>query len=141
MTPSVVVDSNIIVSAVLGLSGPFLRLVAENVHVILPERVYDEASKRTATLLAQKMHAPVDLSFILDITNWAPTAFVDRHEHDARWLLDADRQSDWPILATAMVYGAPVWTNDKDFAGTGVATWNNRTIRYLINGGIPPERG
>jgi predicted nucleic acid-binding protein len=32
---------------------------------------------------------------------------------------DAD---DWPVLACAMTLGCPVWTEDADFFGTGVAT-------------------
>jgi len=33
---------------------------------------------------------------------------------------DAD---DWPALACALLLGCPVWTEDADFFGTGVATW------------------
>ena len=42
---------------------------------------------------------------------------------------DAD---DWPVLACAMVLGCPVWTEDADFFGTGVATWTtDRVALYL----------
>ena len=44
---------------------------------------------------------------------------------------DAD---DWPVLACAMVLGCPVWTEDADFFGTGVATWTtDRIALYLSN--------
>lgn len=44
---------------------------------------------------------------------------------------DAD---DWPVLACAMVLGCPVWTEDADFFGTGVATWTTDRIElYLVN--------
>lgn len=44
---------------------------------------------------------------------------------------DAD---DWPVLACAMVIGCPVWTEDADFFGSGVATWtSDRVAIYLAN--------
>lgn len=43
---------------------------------------------------------------------------------------DAD---DWPVLACAMTLGCPVWTEDADFFGTGVATWtSDRIALYLV---------
>ena len=42
---------------------------------------------------------------------------------------DAD---DWPILACAMALNCPIWTEDADFFGTGVATWtSDRVAIYL----------
>jgi predicted nucleic acid-binding protein len=42
---------------------------------------------------------------------------------------DAD---DWPVLATAMTLSCPIWTEDQDFFGTGVATWtSDRVALYL----------
>jgi predicted nucleic acid-binding protein len=38
---------------------------------------------------------------------------------------DAD---DWPVLACAMTIGCPVWTEDTDFFGTGVAIWTTDRI-------------
>ena len=43
---------------------------------------------------------------------------------------DAD---DWPVLACAMTIACPVWTEDADFFGTGVATWTtDRVELYLV---------
>lgn len=43
---------------------------------------------------------------------------------------DAD---DWPVLACAMMMGCPVWTEDADFFGTGVATWTtDRVALYFL---------
>ncbi|HIW30402.1 MAG TPA: hypothetical protein H9987_10410 [Candidatus Luteococcus avicola] len=39
-----------------------------------------------------------------------------------------------PILAAALVLDCPVWTEDKDFFGTGVPTWTtDRVELYLVN--------
>jgi len=42
---------------------------------------------------------------------------------------DAD---DWPVLACALVLGCPVWTEDADFFGTGVATWTTDRIALFL---------
>ena len=42
---------------------------------------------------------------------------------------DAD---DWPVLACAMAIGCPVWTEDADFFGTGVATWTTDRIALYL---------
>lgn len=42
--------------------------------------------------------------------------------------------NDWPVLACAMTIGCPVWTEDADFFGSGVATWTtDRVELYLCN--------
>jgi predicted nucleic acid-binding protein len=35
---------------------------------------------------------------------------------------------DWPILACALLLNCPVWTEDRDFFGTGVATWTTALV-------------
>ncbi len=38
---------------------------------------------------------------------------------------------DWPILAAAIEHGGAIWTDDRDFFGTGVPTWTTRNIKYV----------
>ena len=44
---------------------------------------------------------------------------------------DAD---DWPVLACAMTLGCPVWTEDADFFGSGVATWTSDRVALYLAG-------
>jgi predicted nucleic acid-binding protein len=46
-------------------------------------------------------------------------------------LRDAD---DWPVLACAMAIGCPVWTEDADFFGSGVATWTSDRVELYLAG-------
>ena len=39
---------------------------------------------------------------------------------------------DWPVLACSMVIGCPVWTEDADFFGTGVATWPSDRVELYF---------
>jgi predicted nucleic acid-binding protein len=58
----------------------------------------------------------------------------EQHEAEARRRISRD-VSDWPIVATAMLLGCPIWTEDRDFFGSGVATWTTENVElYLRNG-------
>jgi len=39
---------------------------------------------------------------------------------------------DWPILAAALALGCPIWTEDVDFFGCGVATWTSGSIDSFL---------
>jgi hypothetical protein len=40
---------------------------------------------------------------------------------------------DWDVLAAAMALNCPIWTEDNDFFGTGIATWTTRTIPIYLS--------
>jgi predicted nucleic acid-binding protein len=39
---------------------------------------------------------------------------------------------DWPALACALMLNCPVWTEDADFFGTGVATWTTSRVKLYL---------
>src|SRR4051812_24426296 len=41
-------------------------------------------------------------------------------------------EDDWPVLAAALVFGCPIWTEDTDFFGCGVATWTTDRIELFL---------
>lgn len=43
----------------------------------------------------------------------------------------------WPVLACALLLACPVWTEDRDFFGTGVATWTTALVELYFTA---PER-
>ena len=54
------------------------------------------------------------------------------HQEDARERLRGRDEEDWPVLAAALALGCPIWTEDTDFFGTGMAVWTtNRVEIYL----------
>ncbi|MCC6367466.1 MAG: nucleotide-binding protein, partial [Bryobacterales bacterium] len=45
-------------------------------------------------------------------------------------------EDDWPVLAAALALCCPIWTEDTDFFGCGVATWTtDRVELYLTKAG------
>jgi predicted nucleic acid-binding protein len=39
---------------------------------------------------------------------------------------------DWPVLACALLLNCPIWTEDRDFFGTGVATWTTALVELYF---------
>ena len=39
---------------------------------------------------------------------------------------------DWPIVAAALSLDWPIWTEDRDFFGCGVATWITNTVEIYL---------
>jgi predicted nucleic acid-binding protein len=42
---------------------------------------------------------------------------------------DAD---DWPVVACAMIINCPIWTEDTDFFGTGMAVWTTDRVELFL---------
>src|SRR4051794_24803863 len=41
---------------------------------------------------------------------------------------------DWPTLALSLALSCPIWTEDRDFFGVGVATWITRHVEIFLRG-------
>jgi predicted nucleic acid-binding protein len=48
-------------------------------------------------------------------------------------------EDDWPILASALALGCPIWTEDTDFFGCGVATWTTDRVELYLAKASEPE--
>ena len=50
----------------------------------------------------------------------------------ARQRMDRRDKDDWPILAAALALDCPIWTEDTDFFGCGVATWTTDRVELYL---------
>jgi predicted nucleic acid-binding protein len=50
----------------------------------------------------------------------------------ARERIDKRDENDWPVLAAALVFGCPIWTEDTDFFGCGLATWTTDRVELYL---------
>jgi predicted nucleic acid-binding protein len=62
-------------------------------------------------------------------------------EGQARKRLSGRDPEDWPILAAALALGCPIWTEDTDFFGCGVATWTSSSIDAFLAHGVGRRPG
>ena len=55
-----------------------------------------------------------------------------QYEAVARQRIDKRDEDDWPVLAAALAFDCPIWTEDTDFFGCGVATWTTDRVELSL---------
>ena len=135
---AIVLDANILIRAVLGQRVLELILKnAETVKFFAPDAAYAEARKYLPALLA-KRGVPGDaaLNILERLETIVQSVDLELYEGMQRQALQriaARDVNDWPVLACAMTLGCPVWTEDSDFFGSGVATWTSDRIALYFS--------
>jgi predicted nucleic acid-binding protein len=129
----IVLDANILVRAVLGRRVRHLLFEhAGAVGFFAPDAAYADARKYLPALLKKR---GVDAAQALKVLDLLETLvhpveldLYDGVRANALRRIAARDADDWPVLACAMALDCPVWTEDKDFFGAGVATWTTDRV-------------
>ena len=102
----------------------------------VPETAYAEAEEHLPALIVKRGGDPEKALALL--RSLRPlVVLIGREvygelEADARERLATRDPEDWPILASALALGCPIWTEDTDLFGCGVATWtSDRVLMFL----------
>jgi predicted nucleic acid-binding protein len=135
---AIVLDANILVRAVLGKRVRELLLEnAATVKFFAPDVAYADARKYLPALLTKRGVNSAAAMAVLDMLESIVRPleldlYVGLQQQALQRIAMRDAD-DWPVLACAMTIGCPVWTEDADFFGTGVATWTtDRVALYLV---------
>lgn len=134
---ALVLDANILVRAVLGKRvRAVIEAYAESASFFVPEVAYAEAEEHLPTLVVRRGGDPEKaLSFLHSLRSLVVVIGNEVYgelEAEARERLRGRDPEDWPILASALALGCPIWTEDTDFFGCGVATWtSDRVLMFL----------
>jgi predicted nucleic acid-binding protein len=134
----IVLDANILIRAVLGRRVRHLidTYASQGVRFFAPDVAFDDAEKYLPLLLKKRGNPPTDVSASLEyLRNFIETVTPELYavlESEARQRLCGRDENDWPILATALALACPVWTEDADFFGTGVAVWTTSRIEIFF---------
>ncbi|MBZ5573929.1 MAG: PIN domain-containing protein [Acidobacteriia bacterium] len=110
-------DANVLLAAVLGGRSRLILASPRVEQVFTAEPVLAEVREYT-TVLARKKRLPEDL-LLLAVTS-LPVTIVEPAEYagsvaEARRRIGRRDPDDVPILALALEFDIPVWSNDKDF--------------------------
>ena len=57
------------------------------------------------------------------------------YERSARERIEFRDPDDWPVVAVAMMLDRPIWTEDQDLFGSGVATWTTDRVEVYLKAG------
>lgn len=134
---ALVLDANILIRAVLGQRvRRILESHADSISFFIPETAYAEAEEHLAALVIKRGGDPaIALRSLRSMAALGTVASRDLYadfEAEARKRLAARDPEDWPILAAALALGCPIWTEDTDFFGCGVATWTSASIDSFL---------
>ena len=133
-----VLDANILIRAVLGSRVlSLLRKYADQVEFLAPDSAFEEAREHLPEILEQR-NVPLApaLALLELVTTLVQTVEIEaysRFESVARERMDWRDEDDWPILAAALALDCPIWTEDTDFFGCGVATWTTDRVELYLS--------
>jgi len=134
---ALVLDANILIRAVLGQRvRRILEAHADNISFFIPETAYAEAEEHLTMLVVKRGGDPaIAMTSLRSMAALGTVASQDLYgdfEAEARKRLGVRDPEDWPILAAALALGCPIWTEDTDFFGCGVATWTSGSIDIFL---------
>jgi predicted nucleic acid-binding protein len=139
---TLVLDAAILIAAVLGRSAGAIMLAQQEAVLVTTDRVVHEARRR----LERGLKRPELLTLIDHLAaciTVVPAAALEpifvRCEETLRDAVASRNGSirDTHVLALAWSVEGDIWTTDRDFAGTGVATWSTPN---LMRGFVASDR-
>jgi predicted nucleic acid-binding protein len=134
---AIVLDANILIRAVLGKRVRELIFDhSQTVKFFAPDIAYVDARKYLPALLKKRGVDTSAAMLVLDclegIVQSIDAELYDGMQQQALQRIAARDADDWPVLACAMTLDCPVWTEDADFFGTGVATWTSDRVELYF---------
>ena len=132
-----VLDANILLRAVLGVRvRGLLEAFEDTVAFYSPDICFADARKYIPQLAAKlKIDSAIGLT-VLDqigrIVNVVDGSLYEQYEESARARISSRDSEDWPVVACALLLDCPIWTEDQDFFGSGVATWTTSRIEVYL---------
>lgn len=132
-----VLDANILIRAVLGRRVRMIIATYGNtVDFFAPDLAFAEAREHLPKVLL-KRRAPVEPGIALleslgEVIQTIDFETYSVSEEEARKRLLGRDPDDWHVLAAALVLSCPIWTEDTDFFGAGIATWTTDRVELFL---------
>lgn len=132
-----VLDANILMRAVLGKHArALLAKYGERIELVAPDVAFDEARKHLPQVIERrKLQQEPFIAYFASLADIVQTVELESYsafEKIARQRLARRDEDDWPILAAALTLRCPIWTEDTDFFGCGVATWTTDRVELYL---------
>lgn len=132
-----VLDANILIRAVL---GPKVRNILLNfndrVTFLVPDICLTDA-KKYLPLIFEKRKLPYEpavaiLTNLKNLVQIIDKTVYQEQATEAKKRIELRDPQDWPIVATALTFNCPVWTEDQDFFGSGLSIWTTDRIHLFF---------
>ena len=135
---ALVLDANILLRAVLGprVRG-LIERYSERVPLMIPADCVEEVHEYLPILCEKRgwSAAPAVelLEALLGLLHVIDTSLFVEFKADALRRIGARDPEDWPVVALALAIDAPVWTEDTDFFGSGIAIWTTENVELYLD--------
>ena len=132
-----VLDANILIRAVLGRRvRSLLEAHEDSTDFYAPDVCFDDASKYVPGVLTSRGEDPelglAVLEQIRALVTPVHRALYQDLEQFARRRVATRDEEDWPVVAVAFLLDVPIWTEDRDFFGSGIATWTTDRVELYF---------
>lgn len=133
----IVLDANILIRAVLGRKvREILEKYCSTTQFVTPDICYQDARKYLPPLF-EKRNLPVQNALdVLEQLNCLvesiDASLYSLYEEEVKKRIAIRDIDDWSILALSLMFDCPIWTEDADFFGAGVATWTSDRVHLYL---------
>ena len=136
----IILDANILIRYALGKRVPALLAAhTASCDFLAPDTAFAEARRNLPVILrARGKVSSVEVAVLaaLDevtaIVTPVPASSYEPMRAPALARIGQRDPHDWPVLACALLLNCPVWTEEQDFFGTGVATWTTALVELYF---------
>ncbi|STX81583.1 Predicted nucleotide-binding protein [Legionella busanensis] len=134
---SIVLDANILIRSVLGEAVRNIIIqYHEKIDFFVPDVCLMDAVKYIPQIFEKRNMPSKPAMALLEklktLFNIVDKEIYMQYSHDAKERMKARDINDWPIVATALTFSCPIWTEDKDFFGSGMPTWTTDRIHIFL---------
>jgi predicted nucleic acid-binding protein len=132
-----VLDANILLRAVLGVRvRVILETFEDSTNFYAPDICFSDARKYIDVIsVAPKLdpaNGQVVLSQIACLVESVDQSVYEELKTTAQERMRHRDITDWPIAATSLLLDCPIWTEDPDFFGSGIATWVTSSVELYL---------
>lgn len=132
-----ILDANILIRAVFGIRvRQILERYEDEANFYTPDICFQDAEKYIP-IVSKDRGFDVDLA--LSVLNQVgrmvervDRSLYEEHESTARERIGLRDPEDWPVVATALLLELPIWTEDQDFFGSGIAIWTTDRVELFL---------
>lgn len=136
--PIIVLDANILIRAILGNKvRNYLINFNDSIDFFTPD-ICIEDTEKYLPILFEKRNLPYKLPLEIFLNIKKLLKIIDANiyqecDREAKRRMKNRDIKDWPIVATALLFNCPIWTEDKDFFGVGVPLWTTDRIHLFFD--------
>ncbi|MBA3536803.1 MAG: PIN domain-containing protein [Tatlockia sp.] len=135
-----IIDANILIRGVLGSKVRDLIITnSDKVDFFTPEVCIQDAEKYLPILFKKRSLSAEPalrlLSALKSIIQVIDEDVYSEYAEEAQRRMENRDPQDWPIAAAALALNSAIWTEDKDFFGSGFTTWMTAKVHIFFESG------